>query len=545
MQHLMEELLSGGALAQLEEGRIVKGVITAVCQGEVMVDIGAKAEGKVRLSEFEDQGEVQPGQEIDVFLAKLEDSAGSPVLCYDRARQQKNWERIASTVEEGATVTGKITGKTRGGLNVSIGVDAFLPSSQVDVKQVKDVDEFIGRTLEFKVVKINYERRNIVLSRRELLEEDRWRKSREIFETIKVGDIVNGFVKNITDYGAFVDLDGVDGLLHVTDMSWGRVTHPNQVLRAGEELSVMVLDVDKDKERISLGLKQTMQNPWDNIEQRLPIGSCVRGKVVNVVPFGVFVEIFNGVEGLVHITEMSWTKISAKPTDLVRIGQEIDVVVIGVQKNEQKIALGMRQLEANPWDTVADEYPVGSTVHGVVQSMTAYGIFVEIVPGVHGMVHISDIWWGRKVKSLESLCSVGDVIDAVVLSVDAEGRRMSLGIKQLTENPWDSVGDKFKVGDRATVRVIRVIRHGAVAELAKGLDCIIPNDQANGEGDTPFAVDQELEVRILEIDAANERIIASAKASAYDDSQFDDAVSAMRRDGAETGGFGNISHLFQ
>ncbi|MDR2667738.1 MAG: 30S ribosomal protein S1 [Puniceicoccales bacterium] len=548
MQHLMEELLSGSALAQLEEGQIVRGTITEVRQGEVMVNIGAKSDGKVRLSEFEDQSEVQPGQEIDVFLARLEDQNGSPVLCYDRARQQKNWERLSNSVEEGSIVTGRVKGKTRGGLVVSIGVDAFLPSSQLDIKPVKNVDEYIGRTFEFKVVKINYERRNIVLSRRELLEEDRWRKSRQIFENLKPGDIVSGFVKNITDYGAFVDLDGVDGLLHVTDMSWGRVTHPNQVLRAGEELSVMVLDIDREKERISLGLKQTMPNPWDSIEQRYPIGACVKGKVVNLVPYGAFVELEDGVEGLVHVTEISWTRKIAKPSDVLKIGQEVEAVVIGIQKDEQKIALGLRQLEENPWDKIAHKYPVGTIVHGKVQSMTNYGAFLELEPGVNGMVHVSDVSWNRKIKNLEDSFKVGDDVEAVVLSVDQDGHRISLGVKQLADNPWLHIHETFHVGDRVTGKVVKITSFGAFVELAKGVDGIIHASQIQDEHVDKvrdvLSVGQEVTARIIKVDPSNERISLSIKALDYDESELQKEVDSMQDGATSSSEFGTIGYLF-
>jgi small subunit ribosomal protein S1 len=541
----MEELLAGSALARLEAGQIIKGTVTEVRQNEVMVDIGAKSEGKVRLSEFDDPNDVQPGQEIDVFLEKVEDASGSPVICHDKARQQRNWEHSAALAEEGGVVTGKINGKTRGGLIVDIGVNAFLPSSQLDVQPVKNVEQFIGRTYDFKIVKINQERKNIVLSRRELLEEERREKSRRLFDELKVGDVVRGCIKNITDYGAFVDLDGFDGLLHVTDMSWGRVTHPNQVVRVGEELTVMVIDIDREKERISLGLKQTMANPWDSIEQRYPIGACVRGKVVNLVPYGAFVELQDGVEGLVHVTEISWTKKINKPSDVLKIGQEVDAVVIGIQKEEQKIALGLRQLEENPWEQISHRYPPGTVIKGPVQSLTNYGAFVELEQGIHGMIHISDISWTKKVKNLDDILHVGDVVEAVVLSADGDGRRIALGMKQLVDNPWSQIHERFHVGDEVKGKVVKTTSFGAFVELGQGIDGFIHIGQIQ-----EARVDKIRDVlkcgdvvsaRIIKIDAADERIALSIKALNYDANALQNEISTWKESGQ--GGFATVGDL--
>ncbi|MDR0340071.1 MAG: 30S ribosomal protein S1 [Puniceicoccales bacterium] len=549
MQNVMEELLSGSTLACLEEGQIVAGIVTEVNQNEVFIDIGAKSEGRVRLSEFEEPAEVHPGMAVDVFLAKLEDINGCPVLCYDRAKQQKNWERIAQTVEEGAIVTGKIKAKTRGGLTVSIGVDAFLPLSQVDLKPIRGVDELIGRTCEFKVVKINRDRRNIVLSRREVLEEERWRKSKEIFDTIKIGDIVRGTVKNITDYGAFIDLDGVDGLLHVTDISWGRVTHPNQTLRVGEELTVMVIAIDKERERISLGLKQTTPNPWDDVERRYPVGACVRGKVVNLVPYGAFVELEEGLEALIHITEFSWWKKISKPADLLKIGQEVEAVVIAVSSKEQKISLGMRQLEENPWEQIAGRYPIGSTVKGTVQNMTNYGAFVELEPGVQGMVHVSDISWTRRLGHPSEIFKVGDQVEAMVMSVDQEGRRISLSVKNLNENPWDNIQEKFRVGDQVEGNVVKVTNFGAFVKLPGGIDGFIHTSQMQDERSDgakgPLVLGQKITAVVIRLDSAAERIALSIKALNYDREALQNEINAWKEsNGSDGSKFGTIGDLF-
>lgn len=543
MQNVMEELLASSAMARLEPGQIIKGIVTEIQQGNVLVDIGAKCDGSIRLSEFGDAHEIQVGQEIEVYLEKLEDTNGMPIICYDRVQQQKNWERIATSAEEGGTVTGKIKGKTRGGLLVNIGVDAFLPSSQLDILPTKNIEQFIGRTYEFKIVKINRERKNIVVSRRELLEEERRTKSQELFERLRVGDSVKGVVKNITDYGAFVDLDGIDGLLHVTDMSWGRVTHPNQVVRVGEELLVMVLDIDREKGRISLGLKQTTANPWDNIEQRYPIGACVKGKVVNLVPYGAFVELENGVEGLIHVTEMSWTKKISKPSDILKISQEIEAVVLGIQKEEQKIALGLRQLEDNPWDQIAIKYPVGITVHGVVRSLTNYGAFVEIEPGVHGMVHISDVSWTRKPKSMEEVFKVGDEVDAAVILVDLDGHRIALSVKKLATNPWLGIDDHFKVGEKVEGKIVKITNFGIFVELGMGIDGFIHIGQISENRVDRirdlFNVGDKVTARIIRIEVANQRIALSIKALEYDATELQREINAWKNVSATaTGGSG-------
>lgn len=546
MQNIMEELLAGSAIARLKPGEIVKGIITEIRQANVMVDIGAKAEGSVKLSEFDDPNEIQIGQEIEVFLEKVEDQNGNPVICYDKAQQQKNWEHISTTAEEGSIVTGKIKGKTRGGLLVAIGIDAFLPSSQIDIQPVKNVDQFIGRTYDFKILKINYERKNIVLSRRELIEEERHEKSRQLLEEIKVGDIVHGVVKNITDYGAFVDLCGLDGLLHITDISWGRVTHPSQVLRVGEEVNVMVIDIDRDKERVSLGLKQTVSNPWDSIEQRYPIGACVHGKVVNLVPYGAFVELEDGVEGLIHVTEMSWTKKVTKPSDLLKIGQDLEAVVIGIQKEEQKIALGLRQLEENPWEGIASQYPVGTVVHGTVQNLTNYGAFVELAEGIHGMIHISDVSWTRKLKNLEEVFRVGQEVSAVVLSVDPDGHRIALGIKQMEDNPWNRIQDSFKIGDTVQGKVVKLTNFGAFVELEHGIDGFIHIGQIREERveriKDALQIGQEVAARVIKIDPENQRIALSIKALNYDASTLQAEINAWKT-GTQTE-FGTLGDLF-
>jgi small subunit ribosomal protein S1 len=531
----MEELLAGSAMARLEAEQIVSGIVVEIRQSDVVIDVGAKADGLVKLSEFDDPGDIQVGQEIEVYIEKLEDENGSPVLCYDRARQQKNWERIVATTEEGSVVVGKIKGKTRGGLLVNIGVDAFLPSSQLDIQPVKNVEQFIGRTYSFKVVKINFERKNIVISRRELIEEERKTKSRQLFDELKVGSMVKGAVKNITDYGAFIDLDGIDGLLHITDMSWGRVTHPNQVVRVGEILSLMVIDIDREKERVSLGLKQTIPNPWDSIEQRYPIGACVHGKIVNLVHYGAFIQLEDGVEGLIHITEMSWTKKINKPSDILRIGEEVEAVVIGIQTKEQKIALGLRQLEDNPWEKITLKYPTGTVVSGPVQNLTNYGAFIELEPGVHGMIHISDVSWTKKLKNLEDHFKAGEIVEAVVISNDPDSHRISLGIKQLNENPWEKLDEYFKVGDVVKGKVVKLTNFGVFVSLKHNMEGFIHVGQIReGRVDKVrdiLSVDEEIAARIINIDSANQRISLSIKAMEYGAEQLQNEINSCKNNG--------------
>ena len=413
----MEELLAESSFDKLIEGAVVKGTITEIRDNEVIIDIGAKAEGAVASSEFVDVGELQIGSEIEIYLEKLEDREGNPILSYDKAEQKKNWEKILSKCEEGSIVSGRVKSKVKGGLIVNIGVDSFLPASQIDIQPPKNLDQYVGQTYDFKVLKINQDRRNIVVSRRELIEEQRINKRRKLLEEVKPGDIRRGVVKNITDYGAFIDLDGLDGLLHITDMSWGRIAHPTEMVKVGEEISIMIIEVDRDRERVSLGLKQTTPNPWEGIDKRYPVAAQVRGKVVNLVPYGAFVELEEGVEGLVHVTELSWTKRVNKPSDVLHVGEEIDAVVLGIQKDEQKISLSVRQLDPNPWDMVKHNYPVGARVRGQVRNLTSYGAFVELEAGIDGMIHVSDMSWTRKINHPSEVLNKGDEIDTIVLDV--------------------------------------------------------------------------------------------------------------------------------
>ena len=512
----MAELLAESSFEKLKENTIIRGLITEIRENEVVVDIQGKSEGIIPSHEFLDFDDLQIGQEIEVFLEKLEDKEGNPLISFDKAEQRKNWDNILTKCEEGAIVTGRIKSKVKGGLVVGIGVDAFLPASQVDIQAPKNLEQYIGQTYDFKVVKINFDRKNIVLSRRELIEEQRQNKRRELLENIEPGQTIRGQVKNITDYGAFIDLDGLDGLLHITDMSWGRISHPSEMVRQGEEIEVMILEVDRDKERVSLGLKQTTKNPWDRIEEKYPIGGTVHGKVVNLVPYGAFVEIEEGVEGLVHVTELSWTKRITKPGEVLKVGDEIDAVVLGIQKDDQKISLGVRQLDPNPWDMVRHNYPIGARVSGKVRNITTYGAFIELEEGIDGMVHVSDMSWTRKINHPSEMVKKGDEIDAIVLDVDGNNQRISLGMKQLSDDPWDAIDQYFKVGDVVTGKVSKIANYGAFIELKEAIDGLVHISQISEERiekvKDKLSVGDEVTARVIKIDRNERRIGLSIKA---------------------------------
>lgn len=526
----MEELLAESKIELLKEGSVITGTIMEIRPTEVVIDFGGKAEGTIPAHEFLDLGELEIGSDLEVFLERLEDRDGNPQLSFDKAEQKKNWEKIVNTCEEGSVITGRVRSKVKGGLVVNIGVDAFLPSSQVDIQAPKNLDQFVGQTFDFKVVKINRERKNIVVSRRELIEERRQDKKREILSKIKPGETRRGMVKNITDYGAFIDLDGLDGLLHITDMSWGRVSHPSEMVKTGEEITVCIIDIDQNRERVSLGLKQLSSNPWDEIERKFPINAKVRGKVVNLVPYGAFIELEEGVEGLVHVTEMSWTKRITKPSEVLSVGDEVDAVVLGIQKDDQKISLGLRQLDVNPWDMATHNYPPGARVRGKIRNLTSYGAFVELEEGIDGMVHVSDMSWTRKINNPSEMVKKGDEVDAIVIEVDIDNQRISLGMKQLTQDPWEDIDRLYKLGDVIKGKVARVAGYGAFVELENEIDGLVHISQVSeeriekikdhlNEGD-------EVSARVIKIDKEERRIGLSIKAADYDEDALAKEVAA-------------------
>ncbi|NQT82424.1 30S ribosomal protein S1, partial [bacterium] len=484
LRKLYEESCAG-----IKEGAIVKGKIIKVTDGEVYVDIGYKSEGVVSLSEFSDLEAVEAGQEVDVFLESVEDADGMVVLSRIRAQRQKKWDETILRSKEGDVVRGKITRKVRGGVIVDIGMDAFLPASQIDIRHVSSIDEYIGRDLEYKIIKINTDRKNIVLSRRELLEEERARNRETLLAEIEVGQTREGVVKNITDFGAFIDLCGMDGLLHITDITWGRINHPSEVLSVGDKIEVMVLDFDREKQRIALGLKQKQPSPWEDIESKYPVGSIVKGKIVNIVPYGAFFEIEKGIEGLIHISEMSWTKRINHPSEIISVGDEVEAMVLNIRKGEAKISLGIKQTEFNPWSVVEEKYPPGSHIRGKVRNITSYGAFVELEEGIDGLIHISDMSWTRKINHPTEVLKKGEITEAMVLAVDQEAKKITLGLKQLEENPWETIDQFIQVGTVVDAEVTKIADFGVFATIENGIECLIHISQLS---EKPFQAIEDI-----------------------------------------------------
>ena len=503
---------------QFKSGSIIEGTVSAVKGDDVFVDIGYKSEGVVALDEFADPAEVKPGLKFQVMLRELEnDKTGMVGLSKKAADDQIRWEKVLAQYTEGSVVTGTIRSVVRGGLLVDIdGVEAFLPGSQVDVTPVRDLTPYIGQTFDFKVIKISNERKNIIISRRELIEGTMAEKKAALLASLQKGEVRKGRVKNITDFGAFIDLDGIDGLLHITDMSWGRIKHPSEMLKVGQELDVMVLDVDQEKERISLGLKQTTENPWTTISTQFPVDSRVKGKVVKLAAYGAFVEIAPGIEGLVHISEFSWTKRVARPQDMLQEGDEIMVQVLSVDSENQKIALGIRQTQENPWDSVQDRYPVGSRVKGKVRNWTNYGAFVELEEGIDGMIHVTDISWTRRPSHPSECLQKGQEVEAVVLEVNPKDQRISLSLKDAQTNPWDNIASKYAIGSIVKGKVSKTASFGAFISLEEGVDGLVHisqiSDQRIEKVKDALQIGQEVEARVVKVDRENRRLGLSIKA---------------------------------
>ena len=519
----MQDVMSK-PMPDFREGSIVKGRILEVRPREVLVDIGYKSEGVIPLSEFEDVENLDVGDEIDVLLERLENDEGMVVLSKEKAAYRQNWNKIASVFQQDGLIKGKVKSVVKGGLMVNIGVEAFLPASQIDIVPPKDLQHFVGNTYDFKIVKINDDRRNVVLSRRELIEQERSEKRQKFMDSVNVGDRVTGTVKNLTDFGAFIDLDGMDGLLHITDMSWGRLGHPSELVKVGQQVEVQVLDINKEKERVSLGLKQLQKNPWDQIEERFPAGQKVKGKITNLVPYGAFVELEEGVEGLIHVSELSWTKRIMRPSDILSVGQEVEAVVLGVNKEEQKISLGLRQLEPNPWDEIEKKFTIGSRVKGTIRNMTAYGAFVELEEGIDGMIHVSDLSWTRKINHPSEVFKKGDEVEAEVIDIDKTNQRISLGIKQLSEDPWKNIDQKYKIGDLVKGNVTKLASFGAFVQLQDDIDGLVHISQLSEDHVAKvkdvLKVGQEVEARVIKVDKVERRIGLSIKAANYTEEQL-------------------------
>ncbi len=512
------------------ENSIVRGTIIEVRPQVVVVDVGAKSEGIIPISEFEDE-EFAVGDEIEVLLEKLENDEGMVVLSKEKAAHKQNWDKIVKVYEDGGLVKGKVKSVVKGGLMVNVGVEAFLPGSQIDIIPPKDLNEYVGNVYEFKIVKVNDIRKNIVLSRREVIEAERAEQRAEFLDSVKIGDRVEGIVKNITDFGAFIDLQGMDGLLHITDMSWGRINHPSEMLAIGQKIDVIILDVDKEKERVSLGSKQLQDNPWEEIEAKFPIGMEVGGKITKLVPYGAFVELEKGVEGLIHVSELSWTKRITRPSDVLSLDQDIRAVVLAISKEEQKISLGVRQLEVNPWDEVEARYPIGTTIKGEIRNLTPYGAFVELEDGIDGMIHVSDLSWTRKINHPSEVVKKGEVVEAAVLEIDKTNQRISLGVKQLENDPWSEIDSRFKVGDLLKGTVAKIASFGAFIQLEDDIDGLVHISQLSEDHVAKvkdvIKVGDEVEARVIKVDKIERRIGLSIKAAEYSEEQLKKETAAF------------------
>ena len=514
----MEELLaSAESTNAFNKGKIVEGTVVAKRPDGALVDIGYKAEGFVPASEFLKFDEVAIGDKIDVYLEEIENRNNMPELSLEKANSIKAWNRITTEYGEGYVVKGFMRHRVKGGIMVDVeGFPAFLPGSQLDVGPVHNMDDYIGKEFDVKIIKINQDRRNIVVSRRELLEESLRESRSKLLSEMKVDDLRKGMVKNITDFGAFIDLGGVDGLLHITDISWGRISHPSEVLSVGQELEVVIIGIDKEKERVSLGLKQKTRNPWDDVVAKYPKGSKINGKVVNIMPYGAFVEIETGVEGLIHVSEMSWTKRVSKASDVLNIGDEVEAVVLDIDRDSRKISLGLRQKERNPWEVLAEKYPVGRRIKGKVRNMTSYGAFVEIENDIDGMIHVSDMSWTRKINNPSEVLKPGMEVEAVILDINPEQQRISLGLKQAESDPWASINDLYKVGDVVKGKVTKIAAFGAFVELSNKIDGLIHISQLSRDHvekvKDVLNVGDEVEARVIKVDTDERRIGLSIKA---------------------------------
>jgi len=502
------------SLQELHVGDVVRGTVVQVNDDTVIVDVGYKSEGVIPLEEFRDESGqllVKVGDEIDVLFERRENESGLISLSKSKADRQRIW----GSLEEGSVIEGKITGRIKGGLTVDIGVSAFLPGSQVDIRPVRNLDKLLGATLKFKIIKLNKRRGNIVLSRRVLLEEERDSMRGQTLETLVEGQVVEGVVKNLTDYGAFIDLGGLDGLLHITDMSWGRVNNPADVLTVGQKLNVKVLKFDRERERVSLGLKQIIPDPWEDVEGKYPVGGRVKGKVVSLTDYGAFIELEGGVEGLIHVSEMSWTKRVKHPNKLLNVGDEVETVILALDIPNRRISLGLKQIEQNPWEQIGEKFPIGTIIEGQIKNITDFGIFVGVDEGIDGLVHISDLSWTRRIKHPSELYRKGDTVKSVVLNIDRDNERFSLGIKQLTPDPWSVIPTKCAPGTIIRGRVTSVTDFGVFLEIEEGIEGLIHVSELSREKiESPrdFAKPGDiLEAVVLTIDGVDRKIALSIK----------------------------------
>ena len=500
--------------AELQEGNIVKGTVYEVTDNEVIVNVGFKSEGSIPRIEFSNVASVQKGDLFDVYLEKMENQDGLIVLSKEKADFIKAWDDIKEAYDKRLTAKARVDHRIKGGLVVKLmGVDAFLPGSQIALRQVPNLDELIGQELECKIIKLNKRRRNIVVSRRVVLEEERDEKKKKLLSELVVGQDREGIVKNITDFGAFVDLGGIDGLLHLTDLTWGRVSHPSEVVAISDKLKVKILDFDRERERISLGLKQLTPYPWEGVEGRYSVGTKVRGKVVSITDYGAFVELEKGIEGLIHISEMSWTRHVKHPSKVVAIGDTVEAIILNVDKDHEKISLGLKQLEPDPWKALESKYPPGTRLKGKVRNLTNFGAFVEIEDGIDGLVHISDMSWAKRVRHPSEAVRKGDELEVVVLEIDSAKRRISLGMKQTRENPWNELAKEFNIGIEINGRITRLLDRGAVVELKEDVEGFVPLSHLGIENirkpSDHFDIGIEIPLKVIKIDPQNKRIVLS------------------------------------
>ncbi len=504
------EAIIDGTLNSVEKNEILDGIVMGITNREVILNIGFKSDGMVSLAEFRDMPELKIGDTVEVFVEEREDKTGQLVLSRRRAKTQRSWDLINKALEDDTILVGLIKSRTKGGLIVDImGVEAFLPGSQIDVKPIKDYDVYLGKTMEFKVVKINHDFRNVVVSHKVLIEDDIESQKLDIISKLEKGQVLEGVVKNVTAFGVFVDLGGVDGLLHITDIAWGRVEHPEEILKMDDKINVVVLDFDDEKKRIALGMKQLQPHPWESVDAALETGSKIKGKIVTVADYGAFLELSSGVEGLIHVSEMSWSQHLRNPSEYVKVGDEVEAVILTIDREERKMSLGMKQLTTDPWANVTTDFPVGSKHNATVKNMTNYGVFVEMDKGIDGLIHISDLSWTKKINHPHEFSKVGDKLDVVVLESDAENRRLSLGVKQLEENPWDTFETIFNEGSLHKGTVIKMVDKGAIIALPYGIEGFAPLKQLAREDGKTGNTDDVLDFMVIEFNKENKRIVVS------------------------------------
>ena len=536
----MEELLGTveTSTQNYQEGKLIKGVVVDKRDNGALIDINYKAEGFVPSDEFKNWDTLAIGDELEVYLEALEDENSMPEISVARAELEKAWSALLNDTNEGDLIKGVVKYRVKGGLIVDVGVEAFLPGSHIDIGPVRNLDDFLNQEYEFKILKINPDKNNIIISRRELLEEAREEQKDALLKVIKIGDIRPGTVKNITDFGAFIDLNGMDGLLHITDMSWGRIAHPSEILAISDEIEVMILDIDEEKKRVSLGLKQKSSDPWKEIADRYPVESRIKGKVVNIMPYGAFVELEAGIEGLIHVSEMSWTKRITRASDVLMIGEEVEAVILDIQSETKKISLGLRQTQDNPWEVIAKKFPVDSIIKGKVRNLTTYGAFVEIQDDIDGMIHVSDMSWTKKVNNPAEVLKKGDEVEAKVLEIDPSQQRISLGMKQLSNDPWNDIENVFKINENVKGIVTKLTAYGAFVELDQQIDGLIHitqlSDQKVDKVKDIINVGDEVEAKVIKIDQDERRIGLSLRSQNV----------RVQQQVENTGNFGGVGDIF-